>query len=204
MTEPASVEINIDGAARGNPGPAALAYIIRRGNQPVIEHAECLGEATNNVAEYSALVRALERAAELGAQRLLIRSDSELLVKQMNGQYRVKNRELQKLHDQACQLRRQFESVSIQYVPRAANSQADRLCNEALDARPAGSKARSSRPRPAKQADKKTLLQEFVHREAVQCLRQAASAWSQSVSAAPSAEQVWDQLWSILEENGLV
>jgi ribonuclease HI len=204
MSEPGLLEINIDGAARGNPGPAALAYIIARGNQPVIEHAECLGEATNNVAEYKALIRALERAAELGGQRLLIRSDSELLVKQMNGLYRVKNPQLRTLHDEARRLRGQFQSVTIQHVPRSANSEADRLCNEVLDGLGGSGLARPARAASGKRAVKKTLLHEAVRAEAVQCLEQAASAWSSGTSGAPSAEQVWDQLWSILEENGLV
>jgi ribonuclease HI len=204
MSEPAFLEINIDGAARGNPGSAAFAYIIRRGNHPAIEHAECMGETTNNVAEYTALVRALERAAELKGQRLLVRSDSELLVKQMSGQYRVKNPQLRELYDQARQLRQQFQSVSIQHVPRSENSDADRLCNRALDGLPGTGNEPLLRSPAPKRASKKTLLQEAVREEAVQCLRQAASAWSQTGSASPSAEQVWEQLWSILEENGLV
>src|SRR5207253_10930089 len=90
MAEPGLLTINIDGAARGNPGPAAYAYVIARDGQPVLEEAGCLGTATNNVAEYTALVKALERAVELGGKRVLIRSDSELLVKQMSGESRVK------------------------------------------------------------------------------------------------------------------
>src|SRR5439155_4913569 len=87
MSEAARLLIHIDGAARGNPGPAAFAYVIAREGHPVVEHAECMGETTNNVAEYTALVRALERAGELGGQHVLVKSDSELLVKQMNGVY---------------------------------------------------------------------------------------------------------------------
>src|SRR5947209_16164164 len=94
MSQAAALTINIDGAARGNPGPAAYAYVIARDGQPVIEEAACLGTATNNVAEYTALVKALERVAELGENHVNIRSDSELLVKQMNGEYKVKNPQL--------------------------------------------------------------------------------------------------------------
>src|SRR5438128_195479 len=125
--------INIDGAARGNPGPAACAYVMTREGHLLSEAAHCLGTATNNFAEYTALVRALEQAAELGAEHLLIRSDSELLVKQMNGVYRVKDARLKVLYNQANRLREQFADVSIVHVPRAENSDADRLCNEALD-----------------------------------------------------------------------
>src|SRR2546421_5094589 len=118
MSEAAALTINIDGAARGNPGPAAYAYIIVRDGHPQIEEAGCLGTATNNVAEYTALVKALERAAELGGKRVLIRSDSELLVKQMSGEYRVKNDQLRDLYNEAQRLGRQFHSVSLPHVPR--------------------------------------------------------------------------------------
>src|SRR5947209_11368241 len=97
MSKGAVLTINIDGGARGNPGPAAFAYVITQDGHLLTEEAGCLGTATNNLAEYTALVRALERAAELGGEHLLIRSDSELLVKQMNGQYRVKNPQLKVL-----------------------------------------------------------------------------------------------------------
>src|SRR5207245_8040554 len=116
-----------------NPGPAAYAFVITKDGRLLSEEARRMGTATNNVAEYSALVRALERAAKLDGERLLIKSDSELLVKQMNGVYRVKDPRLKILYDQASRLREQFSSVSIVHVPRAENSHADRLCNEALD-----------------------------------------------------------------------
>src|SRR5437660_489043 len=108
-----AVEIYIDGAARGNPGPAAFAYVIRGGGRLLAREAGCLGRATNNIAEYTALLRALERAAELGARRLLVHSDSELLVKQMNGLYRVKNPDLRVLHDQAKDLSQKFDTVTL-------------------------------------------------------------------------------------------
>jgi len=118
MSEAAALRINIDGAARGNPGPAAYAYIIVRDGHPQIEEAGCLGSATNNVAEYTALVNALQRAAELGGKRVLIRSDSELLVKQMNGEYRVKNEQLRELYEEARQLVKRFDTVMLRHVPR--------------------------------------------------------------------------------------
>src|SRR5262245_17276998 len=93
--------VNIDGATRGNPGPAAYAFVIQRPGEPAIEESDCLGQRTNNVAEYTALLRALERCVELGGQRLAIFSDSELLVKQMNGEYRVKSPDLKELHSTA-------------------------------------------------------------------------------------------------------
>ena len=135
MAEADVLTIYTDGASRGNPGAAAFAYVIRREGQPPLEEAECLGDTTNNQAEYTALVRALERALQLGPHhRLLIHSDSELMVKQMNGEYRVKNADLRDLYEQACALRQQFEgAVTIRHVRRALNKRADELCNQALD-----------------------------------------------------------------------
>src|SRR5262249_1178611 len=101
--------VRIDGASRGNPGAAAYAVVIERPGEPDYEEADRLGQTTNNIAEYTALLRGLERAAELGGRRLEVFSDSELLVKQMNGEYRVKNAELKELHSLATQRLRQFE-----------------------------------------------------------------------------------------------
>src|SRR5271166_5152571 len=102
MSEPALLSIHTDGASRGNPGDAAFAYTIARDGLPTIEEAGCLGRVTNNQAEYTALVRALEHALRLGPDnRLLIHSDSELMVKQMRGEYKVKNEDLRDLYEQA-------------------------------------------------------------------------------------------------------
>src|SRR5829696_7357829 len=113
--------MHIDGAARGNPGPAAYAVVIARPGQPAVEDAATLGTATNNVAEYTALVKGLERAADLGLRRLAVFSDSELLVKQMNGEYRVKHPDLLPLYQEATRLQRQFDDVSISHVRREMN-----------------------------------------------------------------------------------
>ena len=203
MSQSAVLTINIDGAARGNPGPAAFAYVIAREGRPVVEEAGRLGTATNNLAEYTALVRALERAADLGGERLFVRSDSELLVRQMNGLYRVKNEQLRELHEQATRLRARFRSVSIVHVSRAQNSHADRLCNEVLDGlrEPATASGGNRQPRAPK---RQSAGEEAVQAEAIECLRSAATAWAQRDPAAPSVEQIWDQLWSILQENGVV
>jgi ribonuclease HI len=202
MSTSAMLTINIDGAARGNPGPAAYAYIITGGGHPVIEEAGCLGSATNNVAEYTALVKALQRAAEVGGSRLQINSDSELLVKQMNGQYRVKNEQLRDLFEQAKAIAKQFDLVTIRHVPREENCHADRLCNEVLDG-----EAEECSPRPSRKTHARSTKQparnEAVREEAVHCLKSAARAWAMGDPAAPTPEQVWDQLWSILEENGI-
>jgi ribonuclease HI len=124
-----------DGGARGNPGPAAYAYVLEAEDDTVLDSdGQPIGVATNNVAEYRALVAGLERAAELGIDELEVVSDSELLVKQMRGEYRVKNEALQALNQQAAGLARRFESVVYTAVRREHNELADRLVNEALDA----------------------------------------------------------------------
>ncbi len=123
-----------DGGARGNPGPAAYAYVLEAEDDTVLDSdGQPIGVATNNVAEYRALVAGLERAAELGIDELEVVSDSELLVKQMRGEYRVKNEALQALNRQAAGLARRFESIVYTAVRREQNELADRLVNEALD-----------------------------------------------------------------------
>jgi len=126
-----------DGGARGNPGPAAFAYVIETEDGTVLAaHGETIGTATNNVAEYSALVAGLRRAIELGITSVEVRSDSELMVKQMRGEYRVKKRELQELFLDASRAAREIREVTYTHVRREHNELADRLVNEALDAEP--------------------------------------------------------------------
>ena len=124
-----------DGGARGNPGPAAFAYVLEAEDGTVLDaRGEAIGVATNNVAEYSALVAGLARAVEAGIRELEVRSDSELMVKQMRGEYRVKNRDLQSLFLDASRAAREIGQVTYVHVRREHNELADRLVNEALDA----------------------------------------------------------------------
>jgi ribonuclease HI len=124
-----------DGGARGNPGPAAFAYVLEAEDGTVLAaHGERIGVATNNVAEYSGLIAGLRRAAELHVPRVEVVSDSELLVKQMRGEYRVKNEVLRRLSLEAARLARELGAVEYRHVRRAHNELADRLVNEALDA----------------------------------------------------------------------
>jgi ribonuclease HI len=124
-----------DGGARGNPGPAAAAYVLEADDGHVLAaHGEVIGVATNNVAEYSALVAGLAKAVEVGVDELEVVSDSELLVKQMNGEYRVKSPPLVELSLEASHLARQLGRVRYRAVRRIENELADRLVNEALDA----------------------------------------------------------------------
>jgi len=126
--------LSTDGGARGNPGPAAFAYVLESDDGHVLDaRGEAIGTATNNVAEYRALVAGLARAAELGVSELEVVSDSELLVKQMKGEYRVKNHALRGLSLEAARLARTIGRVRYRAVRREQNELADQLVNEALD-----------------------------------------------------------------------
>ena len=124
-----------DGGSRGNPGPAAYGYVLEAEDGTVLDaRGEAIGEATNNVAEYSALLAGLAKAAQLRVSELEVISDSELLVKQMRGEYKVKNHTLKELSLEATRLGRKFGKVKYRAVRREHNALADRLVNEALDA----------------------------------------------------------------------
>ena len=129
----ASATANVDGGSRGNPGPAGYGVRIERGDGTIVELKESLALATNNVAEYNGLLAALRWAVEHGVSRLHVRADSELLVKQMKGEYRVKNPGLLPLYEEARALARQIGRVTYEHVRREFNRDADRLANEAMD-----------------------------------------------------------------------
>jgi ribonuclease HI len=132
---PAEVVVYCDGGARGNPGPAALGASIQTPDGAEIEAiAEAIGVATNNVAEYRAVLRGLERAAEIRARIVLVRTDSQLLVEQLNGRYKVRKAHLRDLHGAVIAAARAFERVTYEHVPRERNARADELVNAALDA----------------------------------------------------------------------
>jgi ribonuclease HI len=130
---PASAIASIDGGSRGNPGPAGYGVRIEREDGTVVELKESLGICTNNVAEYHGLIAALTWAAQHGVRSLRLRSDSELLVKQMRGEYRVKNAGLLPLVEEARTLIRRIGAVKFEHVRREFNKDADRLANEAMD-----------------------------------------------------------------------
>jgi ribonuclease HI len=128
------ITVEIDGAARGNPGPAAYGVILRRPDGKVLDKlGKAIGRSTNNVAEYCALISALEYALGRGIGKLRVRSDSELLVNQTLGLYRVKNARLKVYHARARALIEKLKHFEIGYVPRRENREADRLANRALD-----------------------------------------------------------------------
>ncbi len=123
-----------DGAARGNPGPAgAGAYICDVSGKPVFQLKQYLGETTNNVAEYEALLLGLKKLVEMKMSDVEVRADSELMVKQINGQYRVKTPHLKPLYEEAKRLLNQLTPVTVRHIYREQNKEADRLSNEAID-----------------------------------------------------------------------
>lgn len=194
--------IHIDGASRGNPGPAAFAVVIRPPDGPPVEVAETIGTTTNNVAEYTALVAALHHAGELGLTHLHIHSDSELLVKQMNGEYRVKSADLLDLYLEAVHLRKQFAEVKITHVRREQNKRADELCNIALD----GNKRQ---PKPQQQQQQQQapaglVTDDAVRADVLECLAAAARSWAERGPSNPPVAQVWEQIWSILEDGNVL
>ncbi len=126
--------VHVDGGARGNPGPAAAACVISTPEGEILgEHAQLLGEVTNNVAEYRALLLGLERTRELGVTDVEVVNDSELIAKQINGQYKVKHAAMRPLYLEAMAILRGFEHWTVRTVPRARNAEADALVNAALD-----------------------------------------------------------------------
>jgi ribonuclease HI len=205
--------VNIDGAARGNPGPAAFGFVIRHDGEILLEEGGVLEDTTNNVAEYTALLKALAKARELKASSVLVRSDSELLVKQMNGQYKVKNPNLKELHQEATQLREHFRLVRFSHVPREENREADRLCNEALDSHkpaassksPAGShRLALSTRKPSGDGRKAKVDWPGTLADAERLLREAALAWSEAGLDEPTPRAVIHKVVQLFEERGFL
>src|SRR6476646_3149383 len=129
-----TITIEFDGGSRGNPGPAGIGVVLRaQDGAPLVTLGRFIGRATNNVAEYRALITGLQKAKELGAKRIIIRGDSELIIKQMRGEYRVKHPDMKALYEQAQDLVRQFDDVKIEHNLRDMNELADKLANLAMD-----------------------------------------------------------------------
>jgi ribonuclease HI len=126
--------VNVDGGARGNPGPAAIGVVVRNEDGAIVEAVgETIGRTTNNVAEYRALIRGIELAAAHGADEVHLIGDSQLIVRQVEGRYKIKHPDMKELHARAKEMLAGFERWSIEDVRRAQNADADRLVNEALD-----------------------------------------------------------------------
>ena len=132
MTE--TITLQFDGGSRGNPGPAGIGVVLRAADgTPLVTLGRFIGRATNNVAEYKALITAMEKARELGARKVRILGDSELVVKQMRGEYRVKNPDLRVLYEEAIGLLHEFDAATIEHNYRDSNALADKLANLAMD-----------------------------------------------------------------------
>ncbi|MBI2804233.1 MAG: ribonuclease HI family protein [Planctomycetes bacterium] len=205
--------IYTDGGSRGNPGPAAYAYVIKRPGLPDIEGKCYLGKTTNNIAEYTGVVKALEHAKEIGGRKLILLSDSELMVKQMNGQYKVKNEGLRPLYLQAVALRKHFDSLTIKHIYRDQNSQADALCNEAMDDRsptepirlddsvleqpriPAVEDKKPDTPPAPAPSDMTPLMQ------ALAFLKQSAVRWARGDANDPPPADVLNRIAEILQRD---
>ncbi len=128
------ITLEFDGGSRGNPGPAGIGVVLRaEDGTPLVTLGRFIGRATNNVAEYHALIAALKKAVELGARRIIVRGDSELVVKQMRGEYRVKHPDLRPLYEEAKLLYRRFDDARIEHNFRHKNALADKLANMAMD-----------------------------------------------------------------------
>ncbi len=128
------ITIQFDGGSRGNPGPAGIGVVLRAADQtPIVTLGRFIGRATNNVAEYKALITGLQKARELGAKRILVRGDSELIIRQMRGEYRVKSPDMRPLYEQAKELFEEFDEARIEHNYRDKNTLADRLANLAMD-----------------------------------------------------------------------
>ena len=127
------VQIYTDGAARGNPGPAGIGVVVKRGSQTMLEISDFIGKATNNVSEYLAFIRGLEEALVLGANKIECFADSELLVKQIKGEYKVKNEGLVPLYYHAKSLIKKFKTFNIEHTVREENKHADQLANQGID-----------------------------------------------------------------------
>ncbi len=127
------LEIFTDGGARGNPGPAGIGYVISSGKQVLQSYGEHIGDATNNQAEYQALIKALSAAATLGGTDIQCYLDSELVVRQLQGKYKVREENLKQLIGEVFRLMKSFLSIEFTHVPREKNKLADKLVNEALD-----------------------------------------------------------------------
>jgi ribonuclease HI len=129
------LNINTDGGSRGNPGPGAIGVVIHNEHErPIFEMGKTIGHCTNNEAEYTALIEALIKAKDLKATHVTMRLDSELVVKQLNGQYKVKNDRILVLWKKAKELSSEFTVISFVHIPREKNKEADKLVNDALDA----------------------------------------------------------------------
>lgn len=202
--------INTDGGSRGNPGPAAFGYTLKRPGEPDIEESGYLGHKTNNFAEYTAVLRSLEHAAELGVRVVLLLSDSELMVKQMNGIYQVKNANILPLYQEIKKLLPRFDKVTFKHIYREENSHADDLCNKAMDDAklgivplpriiklPAIAEKAGVPPVPlVKEKKPAKACPSGLREKGIGYLRELQDQWADEEG--PSPEDVWAKIWDMI------
>ena len=216
------VVLHTDGGARGNPGPAAIGVVAEvvdpAAPGSVVELGEKIGVATNNIAEYRALIRGLEEAARLAATEVECLLDSQLVVEQMSGRFKVKHANVIPLHRQATELGRKFRKVSYRYIPRAQNAAADALVNAALDGKltPAGARVEQPemdfdqapvRPAPAAAAPVSAALElvRRAFRDAVEIPRARLEDLNRNLPEGQryeSEEEVWRAQWGAARAVG--
>lgn len=184
------VTVYTDGASRGNPGPAAAAFVVMVEGQVIAESGTTIGNATNNVAEYSALIRALEFVRDLGAKAVHVHSDSELMVKQLRGEYRVKHPDLIPFYEDATELAGGFASVEYTHVRRGENAEADRLCNEALDGHQ--TVATNWSPKATNSTCTKPSSDPVID-----YLSEVRAAWADATRVEPTPADVWRHIQSL-------
>jgi ribonuclease HI len=194
------VTVYTDGASRGNPGPAAAAFVIAHDDVPILEYAEPIGKATNNFAEYTAMIRALDCCRQLGVKKLRLHSDSELMVKQMRGEYQVRHPDILPLFAKARDLVSEFQHVEFVHVPRAENAEADRLGNEALDGTPHPLPALEGFHFPDVEPEDIASVPDAAQ---ITVLQRAYDAWSSGDDSLKPAD-VWSELQkSLVQESRL-
>jgi ribonuclease HI len=185
-----------DGASRGNPGPAAVSYVIQRDGEPDLTYGDTIGLNTNNFAEYTAMIRALAAAKQLRPKSIRLHSDSELMVKQLRGEYRVKHPDIQTLYQEAQELIDAFPRVEFVHIPRWQNAQADQLCNDALDGRMSATHqavTNDSELPPTSTPETADILQ---------LLSSIRAQWARGTG--PEVEAVWEQLLALLKRHKML
>ncbi len=189
--------IHTDGGSRGNPGPSAYGYVIDRPGEDTLYESAFLGTSTNNIAEYTAVLKALEHAHELGAKHVLLLSDSELMVKQMKGVYQVRNANLLPIYQAVKAVASKIKKVEFRHIPRAENAEADRLCNETMDDHKNGyDKLPRDYQLPPEIRAKPAPAKPSADEQAVALLHEVRAAWSQGKSA-PEPADVWKRLQAL-------
>jgi ribonuclease HI len=193
---------HIDGGSRGNPGPGAYAFVLKEDSTGAIEERSFfLKHATNNFAEYTALIEVMKFALQLGYTHLKVHSDSELIVKQMNGEYKVRNADMIVFYQNAQELTKKFTALTIEHVRREFNKRADQLCNEEMDRVLEPNKTKPKKiktTKPSRTEEPDLLADDSPRGRALLLIQSAAEAWQNGSDVQPLDTQLLDQLTRLL------